>query len=321
MFANDMQTQVRSFTHTDTAHRRCVTDVEAGARAVRLSKKDVTMQLTNTTTFLHTMTWWSLGSVTKKSTSESPDETSQRTCPVDHATRERYLEESKCPVDHNAQKTYLDMAKSQATYQKQTAKYTLSNEREVSSIPRYYLDQENIDMPESSHASADVASNGENDKHWVYPSPQQFYNAVRRKNHNAREEDMEVVVPIHNAVNEEAWRRIKEWEDAWKSDADAPSPQLVNFVGRPRDITWRAWFRGLAGYEMPFDRHDWVIARPQSDNQTPQTMRYIIDFYAGRATSSPTNQPVSFYLDVRPAPSSMEGIAMRMHRWWMDMKI
>ena len=74
---------------------------------------------------------------------------------------------------------------------------------------------------------------------------------------------------------------------------------------------------------MPFDRHDWVIVRPRSDDdQTPQTMRYIIDFYAGRApSSSSTNSPVSFYLDVRPAPSSMEGIAMRLHRWWMDMKV
>ena len=286
-------------------------------------KKDMSMQLTNTTSLLRTMAWWSLESVMKRFRSESPNQTSQGTCPVDHETRERYLEERKCPVDHNAQKTYLDMAKSQASFPKRGAKRALSNEREVSSIPRYYLDQNNSDAPESAHASADAVSNGDNEKHWVYPSPQQFYNAVRRKNHNARVEDMDVVVPIHNAVNEEAWRRITEWEDAWKSDADAPRPQLVNFVGRPRDITWRAWFRGLAGYEMPFDRHDWVIVRPRSDDdQTPQTMRYIIDFYAGRApSSSSTNSPVSFYLDVRPAPSSMEGIAMRLHRWWMDMKV
>lgn len=164
-------------------------------------------QLTNATSLLHTMAWWFLESVIKTFRSENPNQTSQGTCPVDHDTRERYLEESKCPVDHNAQKTYLDMAKSQASFPKRGAKRALSNEREVSSIPRYYLDQNNSDAPESAHASADAVSNGDNEKHWVYPSPQQFYNAVRRKNHNARVEDMDVVVPIHNAVNEESTLR------------------------------------------------------------------------------------------------------------------
>ena len=64
------------------------------------------------------MAWWFLESVIKTFRSENPNQTSQGTCPVDHDTRERYLEESKCPVDHNAQKTYLDMAKSQASFPK-----------------------------------------------------------------------------------------------------------------------------------------------------------------------------------------------------------
>ena len=36
---------------------------------------------------------------------------------------------------------------------------------------------------------------------WVYPSDQMFYNAMRKKGYEPREEDMRTVVAIHNAGN------------------------------------------------------------------------------------------------------------------------
>ncbi|PKI84330.1 holocytochrome-c synthase [Malassezia vespertilionis] len=188
------------------------------------------------------------------------------------------------------------------------------------------LETTNSEMP-SVHSGSETAVD-EQERNWVYPSPSQFYTAVTRKNHDVRAEDMNVVVPIHNAVNEEAWRRILEWERSWKAQGST-APHLVNFVGRPKDLTWRAWFRSLAGYQPPFDRHDWVIARPNPDSDAPRMMRYIIDFYAGRPSANaeidtkntmmraqdPKNA-VAFYLDVRPAPDSAEGIAMRLHQIW-----
>lgn len=66
----------------------------------------------------------------------------------------------------------------------------LGKHREISTIPR------------ASHE----------EKVWVYPSEQMFFNAMRRKNWNPDESDMPVVVPIHNAVNEQAWQKILEWE-------------------------------------------------------------------------------------------------------------
>ncbi|KAJ3297211.1 hypothetical protein HK104_000728 [Borealophlyctis nickersoniae] len=54
-------------------------------------------------------------------------------------------------------------------------------------------------------------------KVWVYPSEQMFFNAMRRKSWKPEEKDMEVVVPIHNAVNEQCWRKILEWEGMYKS--------------------------------------------------------------------------------------------------------
>ncbi|KAJ3054344.1 hypothetical protein HK097_002067, partial [Rhizophlyctis rosea] len=67
----------------------------------------------------------------------------------------------------------------------------LSTEREKSTIPMGGKHEGNV---------------------WVYPSEQMFFNAMRRKNWTPQEDDMGVVVPIHNAVNERAWTQILEWE-------------------------------------------------------------------------------------------------------------
>ncbi|KZT56712.1 cytochrome c and c1 heme-lyase [Calocera cornea HHB12733] len=88
-------------------------------------------------------------------------------------------------------------------------------------------------------------------------------------------------------------------------------------------------------YHPPFDRHDWIVDR------CGHRIRYIIDFYAGRpptTTTSPTSSgpsspapgekqvhptkapsQVSFYLDVRPAPDSWEGVRMRLGRAWEEL--
>jgi cytochrome c heme-lyase len=57
---------------------------------------------------------------------------------------------------------------------------SLSRERQISSIP----------MATSE------------DKNWVYPSAEQFYSAMKRKNYSPKEEDMKTVIPIHNAGKE-----------------------------------------------------------------------------------------------------------------------
>lgn len=49
-------------------------------------------------------------------------------------------------------------------------------------------------------------------KTWVYPSHQQFYNAMKRKGWDPHEEDMPTVVAIHNAVNERCWHEVLKWE-------------------------------------------------------------------------------------------------------------
>jgi cytochrome c heme-lyase len=132
--------------------------------------------------------------------------------------------------------------------------------------------------------------------HWVYPSEQQFYNALRRKGYTADAESMSTVVQIHNAVNERTWKHICQWETELHA---VEKPRLVRFMGRPNDRSPRAWCNViLFGKQPPFDRHDWYIDRGDGVER-----RYVIDFYEGKKQ---TNSHVaaalpSMYLDVRPA--------------------
>lgn len=61
-------------------------------------------------------------------------------------------------------------------------------------------------------------------------------------------------------------------------------------------------------YELPFDRHDWIIDRCGKD------VRYIIDYYDG----GKVNEKYTFaLLDVRPAMDSWDNIWDRMKvAWW-----
>lgn len=53
---------------------------------------------------------------------------------------------------------------------------------------------------------------------WIYPSEKMFFEAMKRKGHSSEAADMKTIVPIHNAVNERAWKEIKEWERPWGSE-------------------------------------------------------------------------------------------------------
>lgn len=140
-------------------------------------------------------------------------------------------------------------------------------------------------------------------KTWLYPSPQMFFNAMRRKGWTPDEADMPSVVAIHNAVNERAWADVVAWE-ARAAGRKCGGPRLVRFEGRPRDVSPKARLLNMLGYRLPFDRHDWYVDRCGT------TVRYVIDFY-NAAPPSPTPAapgapppPVAMHLDVRPALDS-----------------
>jgi cytochrome c heme-lyase len=143
---------------------------------------------------------------------------------------------------------------------------------------------------------------------WTFPSPQMFYNALKRKgkDEDVTEEDMEHVVSVHNSMNQQTWQAVAAWEERFHCDTCA-SPALSRFRGRPHDLSPKARLYALLGYEKPFDRHDWVLDRCGTN------VRYIIDFYwlengGGNTAMPPSVTPSAetrtIAIDVRPALDS-----------------
>lgn len=156
-------------------------------------------------------------------------------------------------------------------------------------------------------ASSIPRGDGANDGNWLYPSPQMFFSAMQRKGHRPSEADMEVIVNIHNMVNEQTWQQILRWENYYHPSSKEQVPRLQRFLGRPSDISPKAWFRSaLLGYKKPFDRHDWYV-----EGRDGVVRRYVIDFYAGKGT--PTSNLPSFHIDARPAVDNLHSAYARAH--------
>ena len=159
--------------------------------------------------------------------------------------------------------------------------FLLSTKREVSTIPR-----------------AGVEPSPTGVSNWVYPSPQMFWNAMLRKGWRWQEDDisendMNHIIRIHNAGNEQVWDEILKWEALHAQECG--EPKLSRFMGKAQQLSPRAKIRCWMGYEAPFDRHDWIVDR------CGQQVRYIIDFYDGGDVN---DKGVFTLLDVRPALDS-----------------
>ena len=198
-------------------------------------------------------------------------------CPVNHqGDVPKKQETSACPVNHDDVET-LDpknnMPSDLSHKQKRAPGQVkpLSTERMKSNIPRE-----------------------EEGSVWEYPSPQMFYNAMKRKGWRPNEDDMDVVVAIHNAVNERAWVQLLKWEHAFHSDCEA-GPKLVSIKGLSKTLSPKAKIYSMLGYGAPFDRHDWIIDR------CGVQVRYVIDYYNDKA---PKGKVAGLYMDVRPALDS-----------------
>lgn len=112
----------------------------------------------------------------------------------------------------------------------------------MSSIPR----SENSTYTHSTEQASLPAKAEEETGNWVYPSEQQFFNAMLRKNHKPQARDMRTIVPIHNAVNEKAWEDVLMWEAGMGGDR-CGGVRLCSFVGRPKDRSPKAWVKTVFG--------------------------------------------------------------------------
>lgn len=198
--------------------------------------------------------------------SDQPPSTSPESqCPVDHANLSKeQLEAYKAahppaaPAVYDVYGQQLDSANMMPATPNQLPSpgqaNPLSTDREKSSIPK----------AGTAHQT------------WTYPSPQMFFNALKRKGkaHGVQEADMDAVVSVHNAMNERTWQQLMYWENTFHCH-QCQHPKLKRFLGRPNDLSPAAWFRTtFLGYPKPFDRHDWVV-----DRCGEQDVRYVIDYY------------------------------------------
>lgn len=73
--------------------------------------------------------------------------------------------------------------------------------------------------PLSTQRVQSTIPKGGADSTWLYPSPQMFWNSLVRKGkaEGVHETDVDMVVAIHNEMNERTWRQLLSWEDRHKS--------------------------------------------------------------------------------------------------------
>lgn len=86
--------------------------------------------------------------------------------------------------------------------------------------------EQTVSLP-TERVSSTIPKGG-TDGTWTYPSPQMFWNSLARKGKlgTTKEQDMEVVVAIHNDMNEGTWKKILEWEEVIGEEG---APKLVSF--------------------------------------------------------------------------------------------
>jgi cytochrome c heme-lyase len=185
------------------------------------------------------------------------------TCPVDHKTRDAWLSQARaaeaakqaqseqnqpatCPVDHSSKSAPSSswtqkvssllwsspsaepaLPANHPAIPSSTSQSGLDNSRITSTIPRSFTTSPEecpVDHGASANPSnAEVESGLDASGNWVYPSEKMFFDAMKRKGYDAREVDMKTVVPIHNAVNERAWKEIKEWEAPYLTESKCVS--------------------------------------------------------------------------------------------------
>ncbi|KOB67917.1 Cytochrome c heme lyase [Operophtera brumata] len=191
----------------------------------------------------------------------------KKTAPPPPAEPEKKPESSKpseCPVQHGSDINPYNMMPPANQQPAPDQPFNLPTQRQVSTIPRA--------MPDGST------------EFWVYPSQQMFWNAMLRKgwrwkDEDIKQKDMDDIIKIHNANNEQAWQEVLKWEALHAKQ-----------------------------YELPFDRHDWIVDRCGKD------VRYVIDYYDGGDVD---NKYEFALLDVRPAFDSLDNVWDRMKVMYM----
>jgi len=211
---------------------------------------------------------------------------------------------SQCPVKHADQSgSGCPVKKSGVNPNNQ-----MPSQPDQSSSPGHEVSKDRIKSTIPKGGGADT---------WEYPSSQMFYNSLLRKGKEIDfdQSELDTIVAVHNNMNERAWDIVMNWEKSLhKEEYEIAPPTLNRFIGRPDDLTPKAWFRTkILGHEAPFDRHDWFLER------AGKQVRYVIDFYYDESLATNDKVPTlhdarsiqSISMDARPAVDSLESLLDR----------
>lgn len=149
---------------------------------------------------------------------------SSKACPVDHSAYLSKTQAAAAAMNAAQSSEQINPRNMMPNLSQEPAagqKVKLSVERTLSSIPRAEVSEyPNADTNVTpapagpSHVSPALSAPapGAKDDVWEYPSPQQFYNALKRKGWETNEEDVPTMVDIHNFLNEACWQEVMKWE-------------------------------------------------------------------------------------------------------------
>jgi len=273
-----------------------------------------------------------LGTVTVYTRNE-PANAEKKGCPVDHSKMaagdapQKELQKSQCPIQHDANNnSNKDDQSSNNSYASECPMRQAEesgNKDEVNPLNMMPAPNQRPqpDQPFSLDTgrvkSSIPKAGGKEGETWEYPSQQMFWNAMIRKGWRWKEAELEQkdvkdIIKIHNANNEQAWKEVLKWEALHYRECNCP--KLKRFGGKATDYSPRARMRHWLGYDLPFDRHDWIVDRCGKD------VRYVIDYYDGGEVNPETNEFT--LLDVRPAMDSFDNVWDRMKvaywRWRLE---
>eukprot|EP00592_Proboscia_alata_P010422 CAMPEP_0194362838 /NCGR_PEP_ID=MMETSP0174-20130528/10693_1 /TAXON_ID=216777 /ORGANISM="Proboscia alata, Strain PI-D3" /LENGTH=455 /DNA_ID=CAMNT_0039136005 /DNA_START=100 /DNA_END=1467 /DNA_ORIENTATION=+ len=263
-----------------------------------------------------------MGSSTSKPAESSQQQPPQpvSACPVQHETPKTSSEiPDGCPVKHSGQ------PQQPVQYNVYSQPIDPNNQAPIGIANQLPSPQQKEHLSAKREPSS-IQKGGTDNSTWTYPSPQQFYNALARKNKlgDTTEDEIETVVALHNNMNEGTWEKLLEWEELQYPSTEnvknmvRTQTKLLKFMGRPSDLSPKAAFKHyILGHPLPFDRHDWTIIRPDGTQIT-----YVIDYYHDESRASTSDWEElpdksdreavkSILVDVRPCVFALENIWQR----------
>ncbi len=221
---------------------------------------------------------------------------------------------SECPMSSKYNKN--NNSTNSASYNVYGQKIDPNNNMPL--VPNQAPHSDQVKPLDTQRIESTIRKGGTQSDKWIYPSEQMFFNALKRKGkaNGITEEDMEVLLKIHNGTNERAWKLVMQWEQALHA-CECKEPTLLRFIGKPADLAPKAWIKSrLMGYSTPFDRHDWIVDRCGKE------VRYVLDFYYDESSEDDSDMvltvnedgfvvPKHVDIDVRPALDNFENLSDR----------